>query len=257
MTKLKIGITVLFFTLIAVAILALAPKQDKQSAVEGEPFAVVELFTSEGCSSCPPADALLADIVKKARENDKRIFALAFHVTYWNRLGWKDIYSRTEYSERQRDYARELGSGVYTPQMIVNGKVQFVGSNERKARNSIENSLENPAPVVISLSKVNVVKKDKLKLHYKVNGNFSDAVIHFAVVERGIVSNIGSGENSGRTLRHENVVRAFRTVKLKDGESSVTVSFPDEVDVNKASVIAYVQNESTKEILGAASKDLN
>src|ERR1700744_6104626 len=95
----------------------------------GKGFAVIELFTSEGCSSCPPADALVARVQKES--NDKPVYILAFHVDYWNRLGWKDVFSSAEYSERQNQYARWLKlSSVYTPQIVVNGRTEFVGSEE-------------------------------------------------------------------------------------------------------------------------------
>jgi|AntRauTorcE11897_2_1112592.scaffolds.fasta_scaffold01207_13 hypothetical protein len=246
--------------LIAVLLIAFKPgdgdtQEQHQTDFEGESFAVVELFTSEGCSSCPPADKVLGDIVKKARNGDQRIFALAFHVDYWNRLGWKDPYSSSEYSQRQRRYARALGSSVYTPQMVVNGKVEFVGSNSRSARSSIENSLDSPAAASVTLRDINTTS-DQVNLGYDVAGEYANNVLNVALVERGIVTRVNRGENSGRTLRHENVVRTFRSIDLINNSGKATLELPNDIDMSNASVIAYVQNPQSKEIYGAQAKDL-
>ncbi len=104
-------------------------------------FAVVELFTSEGCSSCPPADELVARIQKEYK--DQPVYILAFHVDYWNRLGWRDVFSNAGYSARQSEYAKYLNlPQVYTPQIVVNGKKEFVGSEEGTLRDAIKNSLQ-------------------------------------------------------------------------------------------------------------------
>src|ERR1700754_3293098 len=103
---------------------------------EGKGFAVVELFTSGACSSCPPADELVARIQKE--DKDKQVYILAYHVDYWNRLGWKDVFSSADYSKRQNEYANWLNlQSVYTPQIVVNGKKEFVGSEEGTLRNAI------------------------------------------------------------------------------------------------------------------------
>jgi len=247
--------------MIALLIIALKPGNadinTQESTVEaGESFAVVELFTSEGCSSCPPADDLLGEIVKDARDGNERIFALSFHVDYWNDLGWKDIYSKSEYSQRQRRYAQALGSGVYTPQMIVNGKDQFVGSNDNRAQNSIENRLNNTAAASVALKNVVISSSNQLQVDYTVGGAYSGNVLNVAVVERNIKRQIKRGENRGRTLRHENVVRSFQSVKLNEENGTASLNIPESVDMDNASVIAYVQNPNSKEIFGALGMDL-
>lgn len=244
---------------LAVLIIAFKPgdadKQKSEVKTESESFAVVELFTSEGCSSCPPADKVLADIVKKAQGSDQRIFALAFHVDYWNRLGWKDEYSSAEYSQRQRSYARALRSSVYTPQMVVNGKSEFMGSSSARAANSIENGLEKPAAASVELTNFKMAD-NQLQVDFNISGTYSGSVLNVAVVERGIVTDVKRGENGGRKLRYENVVRSFRTLDLQKANGSATLQLPDDIDMNNASVIAYVQNPDSKEIIGAQGQDL-
>lgn len=260
MVNIKTWITALSLVVIGVLIIALKPGNTKEineeyTVADGESFAVVELFTSEGCSSCPPADKLLGDIVEKARNSNQRIFALSFHVDYWDRLGWKDPFSSAEYSQRQRSYARALRSNVYTPQMVINGKVEFVGSNSSRARTGIENSLAEPAAASVALSNVKA-GSGQIELSYEVSGNYESNVLNVAVVERNITTEVKRGENGGRTLRHENVVRTFRSFNLGNASGEATLDLPGNIDMNNASVIAYMQNPDSKEIYGAQKKDL-
>ena len=128
-------------------------------------FAVVELFTSEGCSSCPPADKLLGEIVANARENKKSVFALAFHVDYWDYIGWKDPYAKKAFSERQQRYAQTFRSNrIYTPQMVVNGTEEFVGSNRAKARANIESALKKSADFTLFLEKSSSKESNQLQI---------------------------------------------------------------------------------------------
>jgi hypothetical protein len=223
-------------------------------------IAVVELFTSEGCSSCPPADDLLGELVKGAREDGRKVFALSFHVDYWNRLGWTDPYSDAAYSRRQNDYAAAFGSDrVYTPQMVVNGGEEFVGSDREKARKSIDAALKSPAAASVKLRLTDSGKKDDAgwTASYEVGSAPKGAVLNVALVERGLVSKVGRGENGGSTLRHENVVRFFRTVRLDEtGKGEVELKPPAGLVRKNASVIAYVQQANNGAVVGAAAADV-
>ena len=116
------------------------------AAAAAEPVAVVELFTSQGCSSCPPADAVLSRVDELAREKKLSVYVLSFHVDYWNRLGWTDPYSDDEFTRRQNQYAGLFRSNrVYTPQMIVNGQTEFVGSDAKRATQAIRRALTRDA----------------------------------------------------------------------------------------------------------------
>ena len=223
----------------------------------GAGFAVVELFTSEGCSSCPPADALLADMVQDARGHGRPIYCLAFQVDYWNRLGWADPYSDPAFSRRQYDYAQTLQlDRVYTPQMVVNGTDEFVGSDRERSRKSIDAALKRPAKTTLKLSQEKV-DAGAVTLSYETSAAPKGAVVNVAVVERGLVSKAPRGENEGQTLRHENVVRVFRTVRLDEsGKGSVELKVPADVVRKNASTIAYVQEGGAGAVLGAGAVDL-
>ena len=262
----------LLFLLVAFLITAMAcaadPRESEPATAATQPtdatgFAVVELFTSEGCSSCPPADAVLADLTAEARESGEPVYTLAFHVDYWDRLGWKDPYSDAVYSQRQRAYGQALGlRNVYTPQMIVNGAAEFNGSNRQRAEQVIDEELQKKAAqptLTIKLSRFDPWEgppERAVYLRYAAGGDLEGQVLRVAVVERHLSTEVERGENRGRTLRHENVVRWWQTVSLEEGgdwaERMVRIDPPADVDQTNASVIAYLQDVRTMRITAAA-----
>ena len=145
---------------------------------------VVELFTSQGCSSCPAADKNLADIIEKAETSGQQVIGLSFHVDYWNYIGWKDPYSKPEFTERQRKYASHINSeGVYTPQMIVNGETEFVGSDKNTTSTEITKALQKKMPIQISLKEIMQVD-GTIRVSYSLDKNPIDEVINIAFVEK-------------------------------------------------------------------------
>ncbi|MFB6278551.1 MAG: DUF1223 domain-containing protein [Salinibacter sp.] len=216
--------------------------------------AVVELFTSEGCSSCPPADRLLGTLVEEARSGERSLYALSFHVDYWNHLGWEDPYSDPAYSERQRAYAEALGARVYTPQMIVNGRKVLVGSREAEVRSAVEGALSEPATTVPEL-RLQSGTDESPSVRIALPEVPDDAAVQVALVERGLSQSVSRGENAGRTLRHTNVVRAFKTVPAEQSQV-VTLNAPSDLDPGQSSIIAYVQDRRSKDVLGAARTEL-
>lgn len=228
------------------------------SAPAVPPFAVVELFTSEGCASCPSADWLLGRMLAEARRRHERLFPLAFHVDYWNGQGWVDPFSTVQATHHQQAYAATFPArGVYTPQMIVNGTTEFVGSDWWKARTVLTQAMHTPGRVAVFLRVARPAAGGPLQVHYEVPAAPAGAVLQVALVERGVVQKVGRGENAGRLLHHENVVRVFQTVALSEsGGGEVTVSVPAGVVVARTAVIGYVQHPATLAILGADGADV-
>lgn len=185
------------------------------------------------------------------------MIGLAFHVDYWNYLNWKDPYSLPEYTERQRNYAQALGSRrMYTPQMIVNGRYGFVGSNRSQGQQAIDEALSNSAHAEIQLQ-VEQVESDQLQVSYTVSGTTESNLLQLALVEGGIVRKIKSGENGGLTLKHENVVRQFKSIPLKQGTvGKAMLQIPDNLVSENAAVIAYVQQAEDMHIVGATQMAL-
>jgi len=216
-------------------------------------FAVVELFTSEGCSSCPPADAVLAEIAVDARISRRDIYCLSFHVDYWNRLGWKDPYSKAAYTQRQEEYSQLLQlDNVYTPQMVVNGIEEFIGSKRVLAAQAIELLITQSSEVSVTLQAV--VDKDTISVEYNLEGVPVGAVLNVAWVEAQATSKPDRGENRGQTLRHINIVRDFHVIELTEmfnGKVSL-----DRQQVKSGTIIGYVQDPSSGQILGVSSVEM-
>ena len=227
------------------------------SLLAAEPFAVVELFASEGCSSCPPADDLLRKLIAQAQVKHQKVYVLSFQVDYWNYLGWKDPYSSKQFTGRQYQYANVLaGSRVYTPQMIINGQEAFIGSDEGKAKEAITRNLQHESVASLNLK---VFKDDvgKVRVNYQISKLLDNTLINIALVERGLESHVTAGENEGRLLKHDNIVREFQTITLKEPEGEIQLSsFIDQIRKDRFSVIAYVQDASNMKVLAASEASI-
>lgn len=219
-------------------------------------FALVELFTSEGCSSCPAADELVARI---QREDDHLpVYILAFHVDYWNKLGWKDVFSSAEYSKRQNDYANWLKTAsVYTPQIVVNGTKEFVGSDEQLLKKTIQNALNTHAATSLNLSDLKL-SDGRISLKCQFDPVTENDVLQVALVQKAGQTIVKKGENGGRTLSHVQIVRNLITIAVK-GSGSVTavIELPKDLSTSNTEVIAFLQNKSTGEIVGASQIGLS
>ncbi|MFM9965244.1 MAG: DUF1223 domain-containing protein [Planctomycetaceae bacterium] len=237
---------------LTVLLFCLAGCVHSAAAADGQGFAVVELFTSEGCSSCPPADALLAKLDAEAKKSGLEVYCLSFHVDYWNRLGWKDPFSQPAFTRRQQEYAQSFDlQRIYTPQMVVNGAEEFVGSNQKLAVKSIETSLSHKVTTTMAIKAFADGKN--IAVEYQLQNAPADAVLSVAWTQAEATSNPNRGENDGRKLRHINVVRDFRTIELKSpfqGQLSL-----QRQDVKTGTVIAFVQAADTGKILGATSAE--
>ncbi len=213
-------------------------------------FAVVELFTSEGCSSCPSADKVVADLLSRNKEN---VYILSFHVDYWNRLGWKDVFSKPEFSARQSQYASVFSSAsVYTPQVIVNGSIEFVGSDESKLNATISNDLqkESASDITISTSKNN----NTIAISFDIKEQ-NLVLLNIALVQPEATTNVKRGENGGRILHHVNIVRSLKTLDA-NGKGTINIEIQKELSHTQLEVIAFTQAKSTLRILGADKKNV-
>ena len=258
MRSLKIAITIGCIAVVIALTTAFAniKKVQLNNTAPDKGFAVVELFTSEGCSSCPPADVLIAKVLKE--NSDKPIYILAYHVDYWNRMGWKDAFSDAAYSDRQKQYARWLKSAeIYTPQAIVNGIKEFVGSEESTLRNTIKADLAQPAKTDLTLTGLKAVK-NKITVKYKAEGITANSSLVLALLERNATTKVLKGENACRTLSHVQIVRKLQTISLNNNASgSVDLSVPTSFTPEGFEMIAFVQNMATGAITGAARAEFS
>ncbi len=213
--------------------------------------AVVELFTSEGCSACPAADAFVSRLDAEARQQAKSVYVLAWHVDYWDGLGWSDPWANPGFSERQEAYGDQLGAKLYTPQMVVNGQSQLLGSDEDAARTQIKRALAEPAEASVELGQIAF---DGKRLSVELSSELHDgSVVQAALVERNLRSEVHRGENEGLTLKHDGVVRAFAS--FAPGET-IRLLAPMGLDPVHTSLIVFGQEPETLRVLGATSAEL-
>lgn len=211
--------------------------------IENEPFAIVQLFTSQGCSSCPSADALLEKVEKQYE--GKNVFVLSYHVDYWNRLGWKDVFSKKEFTDMQYSYSSKFGgSSVYTPQAIVNGDVHFVGSNELKMNSYLSKFLKVNSENTVIFSEI---KKNgnQITFNYKVEGNVAGKDLKVALAIEKKETNVKRGENSGRKLTNVNIVVEEFEVSLSKTEGNGSLIIPDLVENGDSlNLVQFVQSQN-------------
>ena len=207
-------------------------------AVAAERPVVVELFTSQGCSSCPPADAYLIELSKGRRD----VLPLAFHVTYWDQLGWKDPFSLPSATERQSQYGRRFGDGSYTPQIVVDGASGMVGSH----RSAVASAIERAKRESVTAAAVSVTRNGKL-VSIEVGSGSGNGRVLLIGFDREHTTPIGRGENGGRTLTEANIVRSIRPVGQWSGRPlKISEQFPEGQDV------AVVLEAPNGQVIGAS-----
>lgn len=225
----------------------------QNAAAQGKPV-LVELFTSEGCSDCPPADALLEALDKTQPFAGVRAIVLSEHVTYWDRLGWRDPFSLEEMTERQQAYSTQFGlQDVYTPQMVVDGTAQFVGSDRR----ALEGAMRAAAAKGKEELAIENAHWDSGAVAFSVQGTLSSGVrVMAALAADATHSEVARGENAGRTLQHVAVVRAMKSFggdamdrrELKLGAKNL----PD----GPVRLVVFVVDARTGQVVGAAEQTL-
>lgn len=229
---------------------------------------VVELFTSEGCSSCPPADALLARLSEQPGMGNVQVIALEEHVDYWDDLGWRDPFSSHDWTARQYAYAGVLGNGnPYTPQMVVDGSLEFSGGREQQARKSIaEEAAQKKTSVTLSQGAAGKAGTENVlvqvgRLSPSAKGGAVE--VWLAITETGLHSDVTRGENAGHELRHAAIVRSMR--KIGDAKADADTAFSGNVTVllrkewkpENLKAVVFVQEKKSLKILGAGEIPLH
>jgi hypothetical protein len=225
-------------------------------AGENAPPVIVELFTSEACSSCPPADALLTKLRQKHVVNGAEILALSEHVDYFNHSGWTDRFSSSLFTERQNAYAKRFHlSGPYTPQIVIDGRLEAVGSDEAAVEKQISLAAHSPKMASVSLN-----WSAQNTLHVTVaNASREPSAVLLAITEDGLTTSVGGGENGGRILRHSGVVRELRQLGFTSGgtfSATETIVPKDSWKRVDLQIVVFVQKSRGVEIVGAAALGL-
>jgi len=221
---------------------------------------LVELFTSEGCSSCPPADALLREL---DGSGDPEVIALGEHVDYWNQLGWVDPFSSAAFSRRQEDYARRLGGGgVYTPQLVVDGRREMVGSDRAQVHRALAEAADQAKLPVALMARLVSPARLQVQVEADVAGAAGAAEAFLALTEGPLESRVPRGENAGRVLTHAAVVRKWLElgpVAATGGHyrAAPSVELDPGWRPERMKVVVFIQERGTGQVLGAASARLD
>ena len=228
---------------------------------------VVELFTSEGCSSCPPADDVLTRLMATQPVPGVRIIALGEHVDYWDRKGWRDVFSSAAFSRRQSEYAAKVlhGGDIYTPQFVINGQQDLVGGDYKAAVAAITAAAKAGGRVEVSLSLDTpgaAQPTARIRVDTPAGTELKKADVWLALVENGLTTRVGKGENGGRTLQHTAVVRTLQNlgaipVGASTWSGSATVALAAGWKRPALHLVAFVQDRSSLHVLGAADAPCN
>jgi hypothetical protein len=217
---------------------------ESQAPKAGDTPVIVELFTSQGCSSCPPADELLRKVAQEPKFRGK-VIPLAYHVDYWNHLGWRDPFSAREWSERQGDYVRSLKlDTAYTPQAVINGSRQLVGSNSFALYHAIDEESHRKPEGTVSLAR----SGNALTVHAQSPRPDVDLVL--VTFDNQPSTRVERGENGGRTLVNDAIVRGLTRVATLDGRNAIEKQLPIAPRMGAA---AFLQERSTRRILASAA----
>jgi hypothetical protein len=212
---------------------------------------LVELFTSEGCSSCPSADRVITLLEKQQPNSDAEIITMSLHVTYWDDLGWKDTFSNALFTQRQENYSQRFNlDSIYTPQMVVDGNYQFVGSDLTNAQKAISEAAKTQK------AKVEIINvEDKLKIKMSEIPTHKDATVYLAIAEDNLFSNVKRGENSGKLLEHTSVVRTLQAIgSINQQKNEFEMVYSLQIDSTwkkeNLKIIVFAQDNQTRKILG-------
>jgi hypothetical protein len=240
-------------------LLLLLPLRAADSVQPARTPVLVELFTSEGCSSCPPADALLIKLNEAQPVAGVTVIALEEHVDYWDRQGWRDPFSSAEFTERQRRYSEWLHvESPYTPEMLIDGQSELVGTDSRKILSELAKAARNAKmPVRLTLGEKS---DDRVSLAVSIGAGSSGEVL-LAITESGLATDVARGENAGHNLKHSAVVRKLIPIgKVKAGKNFSTdtvVKLAREWKPENLSAVVFVQERSAGKVLGAAELGLS
>lgn len=249
----------LLLLVLPVLLMSLLPSADGETALSNKTVrvqefdaangpVVLELFTSQGCSSCPSADALLQEL--DAKEED--VIALSFHVDYWNYLGWEDPFSSPYFSARQTDYTDVLQARTYTPQLVVNGRQEMIGSRKSEVAAAIKAAAQTP---LVYQPTVRLTRgAEAITVNFTLDEAPAGHRVTALLVQPEATSSIKRGENRGRELHHVNVVRAMAHTPAKT-QGEFVLRLPDGLSADTARVVLLVQEERTQAIVGVSHED--
>lgn len=227
-------------------------KQKAYQSTNSSGKILLELFTSQGCSSCPPADKLVSSLAQA----DTNLIVVSYHVDYWDRLGWKDLFSNHDYTIRQQQYARLLHvESVYTPQAVVQGQFEMVGSNQKGILNAVKTAAAQSND--LNLESYASLDNGSVTVTYHLDKALADGYqINAVLVQNNTNTPVARGENSGRQLAGYHVARSMKSMPLAKTDDNIQLTLPEDVKPENASVVVFVANVSSGKIVAVSQMSL-
>jgi hypothetical protein len=246
MTYLKASCPILFF-------LILTSFRSSAQSVKPifKPFSLVEMFTSQGCSSCPPAHEIVDNIYMDPVFGGNNVLFLSFHVNYWDDLGWKDQFSKQEYTEHQRYYQDKFKQeGLYTPQFVVNGISGFSGNNEPRLRRELKASMlsQKRGPQQFEINSLST-EKNKLIFSYSALGENTDRLIQAAIISKSDTTLVNAGENANKELHSKNNVLNYLQIPMRVEGSKAYLNLPSMRKKSSLLFAVWVQSKLDAKVL--------
>ena len=234
---------ILFFSFYACTTSTANSAKTKVAYNNSQQKVLIELFTSQGCSSCPSADKLVSNLA----QNDTNLVVLSFHVDYWDRLGWKDAFSNHAYTLRQEQYVQAFhDESAYTPQAVVQGEFEMVGSNRSSISAALTKVRDGNNNVQLAANAT--LHGTTVTIHYTINEAKPNQQLLAALVQTHTSTAVQRGENSGVQLDGYNVVRSFETFGFAQKEGNVKLTLPSDLKQDNASVVVFAQDATSKKI---------
>jgi hypothetical protein len=235
------------YTVIIFLCLGITPIVNGQIAAQQMPSVLVELFSSEGCSSCTQADQFLYELIKIADSTQSPVYCLDYHVDIWNRSGWVDKFSDTSFSRRQREYmVKTKQDAMFTPMVFVNGGGALPGAAKKEIGKLIGQEMsKNPQTVLVTRAGY-IAQTNTLVVNYEIEGNTVDCSLHLVLAYKEIASEITAGENAGKNLIHHQTAKQWKEVAIDSTlKGSVQLQLPNDVPLGNLMLISFVQHIPT------------
>ncbi|MBC7381949.1 MAG: DUF1223 domain-containing protein [Bacteroidia bacterium] len=218
-----------------------------------QPSVLIELFSSEGCSSCPVADAFMKEILAISDSSKTAVYVLDYHVDIWNRSGWVDPYSDSTYSLRQQNYVfKKKFAAMYTPMAIINGgNKDYAGSDKGGIGRKVSELLNKPSKHFIRTAVAPATNEDSIVIAYNIWGNIDSCDFHAVLVQREIKNMVTAGENKNKVLEHHNVVKKMISIPLKMNKGYVKMGISRDLNVESYRLIVFMQHRRTWDIMAS------
>jgi hypothetical protein len=249
-TNLKTIIAAIFFMVTFFTTLTWAQTDTANTLYEKT--ILIELFSSEGCSSCPLADEFMEDLLYYTDSTGLPLYIIDFHVDVWNRSGWVDPFSDSLYSQRQLTYMKKKNwLSLYTPMAVLNGQEQYPGNAKKEIGKYIQKNLYEPSKHYVRMNLRPAPEKDSVIVSYQIWGKTDSLLLNVAFVQNKVSNNVTAGENKGKILRHHNVVRQFATVPVKGQTGEFKMYLNPNLILTNFRYISYLQHVRTWEVLAS------